>query len=45
MAPGPRHAGRNLSSPRDEKPLADLPEADRQAWQQLWDDVAALLKR
>ncbi len=30
---------------REEKSLAALPEAERQAWQKLWADVAALLKK
>jgi hypothetical protein len=30
---------------RDPTPLAKLPEAERQAWRQLWADVVALLKR
>jgi serine/threonine-protein kinase len=34
-----------LSGVRDAKALAQLPEAERQAWQQLWADVAALLNR
>jgi serine/threonine-protein kinase len=35
----------DLASVRDPEALARLPEAERQAWQQLWDDVAALLKQ
>jgi tetratricopeptide (TPR) repeat protein len=34
-----------LAGVRDEKALAKLPEAEQQAWRQLWTDVAALLKR
>jgi hypothetical protein len=34
-----------LASVRDEKSLAALPEAERKLWQQLWADVAALLKK
>jgi Flp pilus assembly protein TadD len=34
-----------LSSVRDKDALAELPDAERQAWGQLWDDVAALLER
>jgi tetratricopeptide (TPR) repeat protein len=34
-----------LSGVRDAKALAKLPEAERQAWQQLWADVEALLKK
>jgi hypothetical protein len=30
---------------RGAESLARLPEAERQAWQKLWDDVAALLAR
>jgi Flp pilus assembly protein TadD len=35
----------DLAGLRDEKAMAKLPEAERQAWQKLWADVAALLKR
>jgi tetratricopeptide (TPR) repeat protein len=35
----------DLASLREDKALAQLPEAERAAWQQLWADVAALLKR
>ena len=35
----------DLAGVRDAKALAQLPEGERRAWQQLWDDVAALLKR
>jgi serine/threonine-protein kinase len=34
-----------LAGVRDKTALAKLPDAERQAWEQLWDDVAALLKR
>jgi hypothetical protein len=32
----------NLAGVRDPAELARLPEAERAAWQRLWDDVAAL---
>jgi len=35
----------DLASVRDEKALAALPEAQRNEWQKLWADVAALLKQ
>ncbi len=35
----------DLSSVRDKDALAKLPEDERQAWQKLWADVDALLKR
>jgi WD40 repeat protein len=35
----------NLATIRDAKELAALPEPERKAWQQLWADVAALLKK
>jgi serine/threonine-protein kinase len=35
----------DLTSVRDEKALATLPEKERAAWQQLWADVAALRKK
>jgi serine/threonine-protein kinase len=35
----------DLVSVRDPEALANLPEPERQAWRQLWDDVAALLKQ
>ena len=35
----------DLASIRDPKELAQLPPAERAAWQQLWADVAALLKK
>jgi hypothetical protein len=34
-----------MAGVRDEKSLAQLPEAERVAWQQLWDDVETLLKK
>ena len=34
-----------LSGVRDKNALVKLPEDERAAWQQLWADVAALLKR
>jgi serine/threonine-protein kinase len=34
-----------LAGVRDKAALAKLADAERQAWDQLWDDVAALLKR
>ena len=34
----------DLSSVREPAELAKLPEAERQAWQQFWFDVDALLK-
>lgn len=33
----------DLAGVRDAEPLGKLPETERQAWQQLWTDVAALL--
>src|SRR5262249_20791724 len=38
-------ADRDLAGVRGTKSLAKLPEAERQAWQKLWDDVADLLAR
>jgi hypothetical protein len=35
----------DLASVRDREALDRLPEAERQPWQQLWTDVASLLKR
>ena len=35
----------DLAPLRDAKELAALPEKERAAWQQLWADVAALLKK
>jgi hypothetical protein len=35
----------DLAGLRDPDALAKLPEAEREPWQQLWTDVAALLKR
>jgi tetratricopeptide (TPR) repeat protein len=35
----------DLASVREAKALAKLPEGERAAWQQLWADVAALLKK
>jgi tetratricopeptide (TPR) repeat protein/tRNA A-37 threonylcarbamoyl transferase component Bud32 len=35
----------NLASVRDPAALAKLPEAEQKSWRQLWDDVAALLKK
>ncbi len=35
----------DLASVRDEAALARLPETERTAWQQLWTDVAATLKK
>jgi serine/threonine protein kinase/tetratricopeptide (TPR) repeat protein len=35
----------DLARVRDAKALTKLPEAERQAWQQLWDDVDKLRKR
>jgi hypothetical protein len=35
----------NLVSVRDRSVLERLPEAQRQAWQRLWADVDALLKK
>jgi hypothetical protein len=35
----------HLTRLRDKEALARLPEADCQAWTQLWADVAALLRR
>jgi len=34
-----------LASVRDKAALDKLPEDERQQWRQLWDDVAALLKK
>jgi serine/threonine-protein kinase len=38
-------ADADLAGVRDPDALAQLPEAERQQWQQLWADVTALLKR
>jgi serine/threonine-protein kinase len=35
----------DLASVRDQAALSQLPEAERAAWRQLWDDLAALLTR
>jgi hypothetical protein len=35
----------NLTSVRDNEALTKLPEDERKNWTELWDDVAALLKR
>jgi hypothetical protein len=35
----------NLATVRDAKELAALPEPERKAWEKLWADVAALLKK
>jgi hypothetical protein len=35
----------DLASVRDPDGLAKLPESERQAWQSLWNEVEALLKR
>jgi WD40 repeat protein len=35
----------DLAGVRDKRALAALPEAERQSWEQLWTDVAALLDR
>jgi formylglycine-generating enzyme required for sulfatase activity len=35
----------DLAGVRDKQALADLPEAERRTWEQLWADVAALLDR
>jgi hypothetical protein len=35
----------DLASVRDKDALDQLPAAERDAWQRLWADVAALLKR
>jgi tetratricopeptide (TPR) repeat protein len=35
----------NLATVRDAKALAALPEQERKEWQQLWEEVAALLKK
>jgi hypothetical protein len=35
----------DLVAIRDVKELAKLPKAEREAWKELWADVAALLKR
>jgi tetratricopeptide (TPR) repeat protein len=35
----------DLASVRDEKALAQLPEAERTAWQQLWTDVERLMQQ
>jgi tetratricopeptide (TPR) repeat protein len=42
-----RHWQKNpgFASVREAKELAKLPKADREAWKQLWTDVAALLER
>jgi hypothetical protein len=34
-----------LAEVREPKELAKLPEEERRAWQQLWSDVATLLKK
>ncbi len=36
---------RDLAAVRDQAALAQLPDEERQQWRQLWDDVAALLKK
>jgi hypothetical protein len=38
-------ADADLAGVRGPEALARLPEAERQAWQQLWDDVSEMLKR
>jgi hypothetical protein len=35
----------DLAGVRGPEALAKLPEAERQEWQKLWDDVADVLKR
>jgi hypothetical protein len=35
----------DLSSVRDQEALAKLPQAEREAWCQLWSDVADLLQK
>jgi len=35
----------DLAGVRDKEALAKLPAEERQRWQQLWADVAALLRR
>jgi hypothetical protein len=35
----------DLAWVRDREARAGLPDDERQAWSQLWDDVAALLKK
>jgi hypothetical protein len=35
----------DLAAVRDKAALAQLPEDERRAWGQLWEDVAALLKK
>jgi hypothetical protein len=35
----------DLVGVRDKDALAKLPEAEREAWQKLWADVAALLEK
>jgi hypothetical protein len=37
--------GPDLSGVRDKDALATFPEAEREAWRKLWDDVAELLGR
>jgi hypothetical protein len=37
-------ADADLAGVRDKDALAKLPEAERDGWKQLWDDVAMLLK-
>ena len=46
-APNLRHWQRDpdLAGLRDPAALAELPEAEREGWRQLWADVGALLKR
>ncbi len=34
-----------LASVRDKEALDKLPDDERKEWRQLWDDVAALLKK
>jgi hypothetical protein len=35
----------DLNAVRDARALAALPEKERTAWQQLWADIVALLKK
>ena len=39
------HADADFTGVRGRQALAKLPEAERQAWQKLWKDVADMLKR
>jgi hypothetical protein len=40
-----KHSNADLASVRDPEALDLLPEAERQAWQQFWAEVDALLQK